>query len=98
MDKNPTTKQRQNRWSQSEPYTLALFGSLILVYYLLLILFSVEIVDKGACIQSGINLHRFSPRAETEAALKNKYPHDKALGYTLGQIRGAFILAKDIES
>jgi hypothetical protein len=34
--------------------------------------------------------------AETEAALQQKYPQDKARGYTLGQIRGAFSLAKDL--
>jgi len=34
--------------------------------------------------------------AETEAALKQKYPQDRARGYTLGQIRGAFSLAKNL--
>ncbi len=33
---------------------------------------------------------------DTEAALKKNYPDDKARGYTLGQIRGAFSLAKDL--
>ena len=31
-----------------------------------------------------------------EEALKEKYPFDKARGYSLGQIRGAFSLAKDL--
>ena len=44
-----------------------------------------------------LNCHGVNINPETEAALKRKYPHDKALGYTLGQIRGAFSLAKDIE-
>ncbi len=33
---------------------------------------------------------------DIEAALKEKYPHDKALGYSAGQIRGAFSLAKKL--
>jgi hypothetical protein len=33
---------------------------------------------------------------EVEAALKEKYPDDMARGYSLGQIRGAFSLAKDL--
>ncbi len=33
---------------------------------------------------------------DTEAALKKSYPDDKARGYSLGQIRGAFSLAKDL--
>jgi hypothetical protein len=44
-----------------------------------------------------LNCHGANIKPETEAALKQKYPHDKALGYTLGQIRGAFSLAKDLE-
>ena len=45
-----------------------------------------------------LNCHGVNIKTETEAALKAKYPHDKALGYTLGQIRGAFSLATDVES
>lgn len=33
---------------------------------------------------------------DIEAALKEKYPLDKARGYSLGQIRGAFSLAKKL--
>jgi len=33
---------------------------------------------------------------ETKAALKNHYPNDKATGYSLGQIRGAFSLTKQL--
>lgn len=33
---------------------------------------------------------------EVEAALEEKYPGDLARGYSLGQIRGAFSLAKDL--
>jgi hypothetical protein len=44
-----------------------------------------------------LNCHGININPETEAALKQKYPHDKALGYTLGQIRGAFSLATDVE-
>jgi hypothetical protein len=43
-----------------------------------------------------LNCHGVDIKPETEAALREKYPHDKALGYTLGQIRGAFSLARDL--
>lgn len=43
-----------------------------------------------------LNCHAAKIKPEVEAALKEKYPHDKARGYSLGQIRGAFSLAKDI--
>ena len=43
-----------------------------------------------------LNCHAANIKPETEAALKEKYPEDKARGYTLGQIRGAFSLAKDL--
>jgi len=33
---------------------------------------------------------------QVEAALKQKYPNDKARGYELGQIRGAFSLSRDL--
>ncbi len=43
-----------------------------------------------------LNCHAAKVKPEVEAALKEKYPHDKARGYSLGQIRGAFSLAKDL--
>jgi len=43
-----------------------------------------------------MNCHAAEIKPETEAALSEKYPHDKARGYSLGQIRGAFSLARDI--
>lgn len=43
-----------------------------------------------------MNCHAAKVTPEVEAALKKNYPHDKARGYSLGQIRGAFSLAKDI--
>ena len=43
-----------------------------------------------------LNCHAAEVSAEVEAALKAKYPEDKARGYSLGQIRGAFSLAKDL--
>jgi hypothetical protein len=44
-----------------------------------------------------LNCHGATIKPETEAALKEKYPQDKARGYTIGQIRGAFSLAKNIQ-
>lgn len=41
------------------------------------------------------NCHAANIKPEVEAALKQYYPMDKARGYTLGQIRGAFSLTKD---
>ncbi|WP_114324675.1 Tll0287-like domain-containing protein [Candidatus Colwellia aromaticivorans] len=41
------------------------------------------------CHGSGLN-------AETKAALKQYYPKDQAVGYSLGQIRGAFSLTKKL--
>lgn len=43
-----------------------------------------------------MNCHASKIKPEVEAALKEKYPHDKARGYDLGQIRGAFSLAKKL--
>ncbi len=43
-----------------------------------------------------LNCHAAELQPEIEAALKKNYPHDRARGYSLGQIRGAFSLAKDI--
>ncbi len=43
-----------------------------------------------------MNCHAAEIKPEVEAALKQKYPHDKARGYTLGQIRGAFSLSRDL--
>jgi hypothetical protein len=43
-----------------------------------------------------LNCHGAEVKPEVEAVLKKKYPDDKARGYTLGQIRGAFSLAKDL--
>ncbi len=43
-----------------------------------------------------MNCHAAEIKPETEAALKEKYPMDMARGYSLGQIRGAFSLAKDL--
>ena len=47
---------------------------------------------EGVCM----NCHAADIKPEVEAALKLKYPDDRARGYTLGQIRGAFSLAKDL--
>jgi hypothetical protein len=43
-----------------------------------------------------LSCHAAEIKPETEAALREKYPHDKARGYSLGQIRGAFSLARDL--
>mgnify|MGYP001043518692 CR=1 FL=1 len=43
-----------------------------------------------------LTCHAAEVKPEVEAALKEKYPQDKARGYSLGQIRGAFSLAKDL--
>lgn len=43
-----------------------------------------------------LNCHAADIKPETEAALRQKYPQDKARGYSLGQIRGAFSLARDL--
>ncbi len=43
-----------------------------------------------------LNCHGATVKAEVEAALAEKYPNDAARGYSLGQIRGAFSLARDI--
>ena len=40
-----------------------------------------------------LNCHAAQVKPEVESALKEKYPADKARGYTLGQIRGAFSLS-----
>lgn len=39
----------------------------------------------------GINLN-----SETKSALKQYYPEDKAIGYSLGEVRGAFSLSKKL--
>jgi hypothetical protein len=43
-----------------------------------------------------MNCHAAEIKPETEAALREKYPLDKARGYSLGQIRGAFSLSRDL--
>ena len=43
-----------------------------------------------------LNCHAAKVKPEVEDALKAKYPKDKARGYSLGQIRGAFSLARDL--
>ncbi len=43
-----------------------------------------------------MNCHAAEIKPETEAALREKYPLDKARGYTLGPIRGAFSLSRDL--
>ncbi len=43
-----------------------------------------------------LNCHATKLNPEVEAVLEEKYPLDKARGYTLGQIRGAFSLSIDI--
>ena len=43
-----------------------------------------------------MSCHAAEIEPETEAALREKYPLDKARGYSLGQIRGAFSLARDL--
>ncbi len=43
-----------------------------------------------------LTCHGVSVKPEVEAALADKYPQDAARGYTLGQIRGAFSLARDL--
>ncbi len=40
--------------------------------------------------------HGAAVKPEVEAALAEKYPNDAARGYSLGQIRGAFSLARDM--
>ena len=47
---------------------------------------------EGVCL----NCHAAEIKPDVEAALKEKYPDDRARGYVLGQIRGAFSLAKDL--
>ena len=43
-----------------------------------------------------MNCHAADIKPETEAALKEYYPNDKARGYTMGQVRGAFSLSKPL--
>ena len=43
-----------------------------------------------------MNCHARNIKPPVEAALKLHYPDDKARGYSLGQIRGAFSLSKDL--
>ncbi|MCP4389502.1 MAG: DUF3365 domain-containing protein [Gammaproteobacteria bacterium] len=43
-----------------------------------------------------MNCHAAEVKPEVEAALKEKYPQDRARGYELGQIRGAFSLSRDL--
>ena len=43
-----------------------------------------------------LTCHGATVEPEVEAALAEKYPNDAARGYTLGQIRGAFSLARDL--
>ncbi|MBT8434926.1 MAG: DUF3365 domain-containing protein [Gammaproteobacteria bacterium] len=43
-----------------------------------------------------LGCHAAEIKSEVEAALEQEYPNDKARGYTLGQIRGAFSLSRDL--
>jgi len=43
-----------------------------------------------------MNCHAAELKPEVEAALKENYPEDRARGYELGQIRGAFSLSRDL--
>ena len=43
-----------------------------------------------------LSCHAAVIKPEVEAALKKNYPDDKARGYSLGQIRGAFSLSRDL--
>lgn len=43
-----------------------------------------------------LNCHGSELSQETKAALKDHYPNDKATGYSLGEIRGAFSLTKQL--
>ena len=43
-----------------------------------------------------LNCHAADIKPEVADALKKHYPDDKARGYSLGQIRGAFSLSKDL--
>jgi hypothetical protein len=43
-----------------------------------------------------LTCHGAKVKPAVEAALKQKYPQDHARGYSLGQIRGAFSLTKDL--
>ncbi len=43
-----------------------------------------------------LNCHAVEVSTDVEAALKDIYPQDAARGYSLGQIRGAFSLSKDL--
>ena len=43
-----------------------------------------------------LSCHAAEIKPEVEAALKEKYPEDMARGYSLGQIRGAFSLSRDL--
>lgn len=45
-----------------------------------------------------LSCHAADIPPEVDAALKINYPMDKARGYSLGQIRGAFSLTKSLES
>lgn len=47
---------------------------------------------EGVCL----TCHGVTIKSEVEAALAEKYPNDAARGYSLGQIRGAFSLARDL--
>jgi len=43
-----------------------------------------------------LSCHAAEIAPEVEAALQEKYPEDMARGYTLGQVRGAFSLSRDL--
>ena len=43
-----------------------------------------------------LNCHAAEIAPEVEAAISQSYPADKARGYTLGQVRGAFSLSRDL--
>ena len=44
-----------------------------------------------------LKCHGEQVKAEVQAALKLNYPKDTAMGYKLGEIRGAFSLTKDLK-
>jgi len=47
---------------------------------------------EGVCL----NCHGGAISPDTKEAIKKQYPEDIAMGYSLGQIRGAFSLIKDL--
>lgn len=43
-----------------------------------------------------LSCHAAEIKPEVEAAIKQRYPEDLARGYSLGQVRGAFSLSRDL--